>query len=449
MTMQHVDMLINARWIAPVEPAGVVHENWALAVRNGRIVALLPGDQASQQYTADDVFDRPGHLVIPGLINAHTHAPMTLMRGLADDMPLMEWLHQHIWPVEQRWMSPDFVRDGTLLAVAEMLRGGVTCFNDMYFFPDIVAQTAAHAGMRVCAGIIVVDFPTVWAQSSDEYITKGLALHDEYKRDPLIKFVFAPHAPYSVSDASLTRIRKLSDQLYLPVHMHLHETADEIRKSIEQTGKRPFARLEEIGLLNYLLVAVHMTQVTDDEINHVANSAVSVVHCPESNLKLASGFCPVEKFLAAGVNVALGTDGAASNNDLDLLGEMRTAALLGKAVAGDPGKLDAQQALRMATINGARALGLADDIGSLEPDKWADITCVDLERLNTQPVYDPVSQLLYAAGRDQVSDVWVAGRQLVADGELVRLDAGQIMSKAVEWQHRIRDTDLSQAKSAP
>lgn len=432
-----------------MEPAGLVHDNWALAVHNGRIVALLPGDQVGQQYTADEVIDRPDHLVIPGLINTHTHASMTLMRGVADDMPLKEWLHQHIWPIEQQWMSPDFVRDGTMLAVAEMVRGGVTCFNDMYFFPDVVAQTAAHAGMRVCAGIIVVDFPSVWAESPDEYITKGLALHDEYKRDPLIKFVFAPHAPYSVSDAALTRIRKLSDQLYLPVHIHLHETADEIRKSMEKTGKRPLARLEEIGLLNYLLVAVHMTQVTDEEIDRTAKNAVSVVHCPESNLKLASGFCPVQKFLAAGVNVALGTDGAASNNDLDLLGEMRTTALLGKAVAGDPGKLDAQQVLRMATINGARALGLADATGSLEPEKWADITCIDLGRINTQPVYDPVSQLLYAAGREQVSDVWVAGRQLVAGGELLRMDTGQIMSKAVEWQNRIQATDLSQLQSAP
>jgi 5-methylthioadenosine/S-adenosylhomocysteine deaminase len=437
MSMDKVDTLIKARWIAPLAPRDAVLEGHAVAIRRGRIVDLLPADDAIERYEADEFIERPGHLLIPGLVNAHTHAAMALLRGLADDIPLMQWLQDHIWPAEQRWMSAEFVEHGTELAMAEMLRCGTTTFNDMYFFPEVAARVAARTGMRACVGMILIKFPTVWAGDSAEYLRKGLALRDEYKGHPLISLAFAPHAPYTVDDEYLVKIRRLADELEVPIHTHVHETADEVLGSVVDCGERPLARLDRLGLVSPMLMAVHMTQLEDEEIARLAAAGASVVHCPESNLKLASGFCPVAKLLDAGVNVCLGTDGAASNNDLDMLGEMRTAALLAKGVAGRADAVTAGQVLAMATINGARALGLAEETGSIEPGKWADLCCVDLERPATWPVYDPVAQLVYAAGRDQVQDVWVAGRRMVADGRLTRLDDAVIVARAGAWRDRI------------
>ncbi|HRP34946.1 MAG TPA: TRZ/ATZ family hydrolase [Gammaproteobacteria bacterium] len=439
--MEKVDTLIKARWVAPVVPAGGVREHHAVAIRQGRIVAVLPAAEAAARFDAAEIVERPLHLLMPGLVNAHTHASMSLLRGLADDLPLMAWLQDHIWPAEQRWMSAEFVEHGAELAMAEMLLGGTTTFNDMYFFPEVVARAAARIGMRACVGMILIKFPTVWAGDSAEYLRKGLALRDEYKGHPLISTAFAPHAPYTVEDEYLAKIRRLADELEAPVHTHVHETADEVLGSVVDCGERPLARLDRLGLVSPMLVAVHMTQLEGAEIERMAAAGASVVHCPESNLKLASGFCPVEKLLAAGVNVCLGTDGAASNNDLDMLGEMRSAALLAKGVAGRADAVTAEQALAMATINGARALGLADEIGSIEAGKWADLCCVDLGRPSTWPVYDPVAQLVYAAGRDQVEDVWVAGRRMVADGRLARMDDAAIMARADEWRKRIAGAD--------
>jgi 5-methylthioadenosine/S-adenosylhomocysteine deaminase len=421
----------------PVEPHGVVHEDAAVAVHEGRIVDVLPRVEAVLRYAPRDHFERPGHALVPGLVNAHTHAAMTLLRGLADDLPLMTWLERYIWPAERKWMSPSFVRDGTELAIAEMLRGGTTCFNDMYFFPDVVARTAAGHGIRAVVGMIVVGFPTPWAETPAEYFSKGLAVHDDYRDDPLVRTAFAPHAPYSVTDEMLAKVRQLADQLDVPVHMHVHESAGEIARSLEEHGKRPLARLADLGLLTPALQAVHATHLEDDEIALLARHGCTVVHCPESNLKLANGWCPVAKLVRAGVNVALGTDGAASNNDLSMLGEARTAAFVAKAVAGDPAALDAHDVLRMATLGGARALGLGEEIGALAPGRWADVVAVDLRAPRTQPVYDPVSQLVYAAGADQVSDVWIAGRHLVADGALTRLDGDAVVARAAEWRLRI------------
>jgi 5-methylthioadenosine/S-adenosylhomocysteine deaminase len=362
---------------------------------------------------------------------------MSLLRGLADDLPLNEWLNEHIWPAETRWVNEEFVHDGTQLAMAEMLRSGTTCFNDMYFFPDVTARAAVSCGMRSCVGLIVLDFPTVWANDANEYISRGLAVHDHYRGDPLIRTVFAPHAPYTVSDAPLQHIRVLADELDLGIHMHVHETAEEVDKAEDLTGKRPLARLHELGLVAPDMIAVHMTQLSAAEIDTFAAAGGHVVHCPESNLKLASGFCPAQALLAAGVNVALGTDGAASNNDLDMLGEMRSAALLGKAVSNDASALPAHTALRMATLNGARALGLGEQTGSLVKGKWADITAINLDTLETLPLYDPVSQLVYASGREQVTDVWVAGQQLLRDRRLTTLDGNDIVERARHWQTRI------------
>lgn len=439
--MQNIDTLIHARWVIPVEPDQVVHEHYAVAVHEGRIVALLPSDEARQRYSAEVEHTLDHHALIPGLVNAHTHAAMTLLRGLADDLPLMEWLHHHIWPAEQRWVSEEFVHDGTQLAIAEMLRGGTTCFNDMYFFPDVTARACSEAGMRASIGLIVLDFPSAWAGSADEYLSKGIKLHDAYHGDDLIRMAFAPHAPYTVSDQPLLRIQTYVNELEIPVHMHVHETADEIRQSVEATGERPIARLERLGLLSPYLVAVHMTQLQDDEIELVAERGVHVVHCPESNLKLASGFCPVDRLHQAGINIALGTDGAASNNDLDMFSETRTAALLGKAVAADAAALPAHTALRMATLNGARALGMDHLTGSLEPGKAADLVAVSLDSLETQPLYHPLSQLVYATGRDHVTDVWINGRHLLNQRRLTTIDEQGIRHRSRQWQERIAATD--------
>ena len=439
--MQTVDTLIHARWIIPVEPDDRVLEAHSLAVHDGRILDLLPTAEASAGYRSETEIHLPRHALIPGLVNCHTHAAMSLLRGLADDLPLMTWLNEHIWPAEQRWVNEEFVHDGSQLAIAEMLRSGTTCFNDMYFFPEVTARAAAAAGMRAVVGLILIDFPSAYAASPEEYIDKGLALHDEFRHDPLVHTAFAPHAPYSVSNGPLERIRVLADELDIPVHMHVHETADEIAQSIDAHGGRPLARLAGLGLLSPSLTAVHMTQLEDHEIRDLAAAGTHVVHCPESNMKLASGFCPVSRLLEAGVNVALGTDGAASNNDLDMLGELQNAALLGKVVAGDPSALPAHQVLRMATLNGARALGLETETGSLAPGKWADLCALDLDVPETRPLYDPVSQIVYAAGREQVTDVWVAGRHLLKERRLTTLDLEDILACADTWQQRIAAAD--------
>jgi 5-methylthioadenosine/S-adenosylhomocysteine deaminase len=435
--MNPIDTLVQARWVIPVEPTGVVLERHSIAVEDGAIRDVFPTEEDPSRYEARAVVDLPTHAVIPGLINAHTHAPMGLFRGLADDLPMMEWLQNHIWPAEARWVGAEFVRDGTALGVAEMLRGGTTCFNDMYFFLDEAARVAEEAGIRACIGLIVLDLPSAWARSADEYFAKGLKLHEDLRGNSLITTAFAPHAPYTVSDEPLERVRTLANELDIPIHMHVHETAEEVAQAEAATGLRPLARLERLALLTPRLLAVHMTQLQAEEIETLAASGVHVLHCPESNLKLASGFCPVEALMGAGVNVALGTDGAASNNDLDMLGEMRTAALLEKGISGSAVALPAPMALRMATLNGAKALGLEDRIGSLQRGKAADLVAIDLSAVSNQPVYDPISQIVYAATRDQVTDVWVEGKRVLHDRRLMTLDEPAILQRVAGWRDRI------------
>ncbi|MCC7221050.1 MAG: TRZ/ATZ family hydrolase [Candidatus Contendobacter sp.] len=435
--MQAISTLINARWIVPVEPEGLILEYYALAIDGGRILAILPQAEAATRYQAETCLMLDRQVLMPGLINAHTHASMTLLRGLADDLPLLNWLQDHIWPAEARWVDPAFVRAGTRLAVAELLRGGTTCFNDMYFFPEATAAVACEAGIRACVGLIALDFPTAYARSLDEYLNKGLALHEALRSEPLLHTALAPHAPYTVSAPALERIGRLATDLNLPVHIHVHETAAEVADFQARHGCRPLQRLEEIGLLSSRLLAVHMTQLEPVEIERLVQTGVHVIHCPESNLKLASGFCPVAQLDAARANVAIGTDGAASNNDLDLFGELRTAALLGKGVAGDARVLPAARILRMATLNGAKALGLAHETGSLEPGKSADVIAVDLGELETEPVYHPLSQLVYAVSRRQVSNVWVAGQRVLAERHLATLDLDETVREARNWRDRI------------
>jgi len=408
--------VISARWVVPVEPAGAVLEHHAVAVRDGAIEQVLPVTQAAERFPDYQRIDLPDHVLIPGLVNAHTHAAMSLMRGMSDDLPLMRWLQEHIWPAETKHVSPGFVRDGTALACAEMLRGGITCFNDMYFFPEAALEAAQAAGMRVALGLIVIDFPTTYASDPADYLRKGFELRDRSREDPLVSFCLAPHAPYTVSDPTFRQIATFAAELDLPVHVHLHETEHEIERSLAEHGVRPLERLNRLGLLGPGLIAVHSVHLNEPEIQLLARHGCSVAHCPSSNLKLASGFAPIEALRAAGVNICLGTDGAASNNRLDLLQEMRTAALLAKAVAGDAQALPAHAALRAATLGGARALGLGARIGSIEPGKRADLVAVALRGPELAPCYDPVSHLVYAAGREHVTHVWVDGAQRVVDG---------------------------------
>jgi 5-methylthioadenosine/S-adenosylhomocysteine deaminase len=405
---------------------------------DGRIREVLATGLSRERYPVARRTELPGHALIPGLVNLHTHAAMTLMRGLADDRALMDWLQNHIWPVETRLVSGDFVRDGTLLACAEMLRGGITCFNDMYFHPEAAGRAALAAGMRAALGIIVIEMPSSYAADAQDYLSKGLATRDDLKHESLLSFCVAPHAPYTVSDKAFERIAMLQGVLDLPLHIHLHETRDEIESSLARHGARPLARLQRLGLVDANLIAVHAVHLTPQETSLLAQEGCHVAHCPSSNLKLASGIATPATLLKAGVNVGLGTDGAASNNRLDIFAEMRLAALLAKGVADDPTALPAHTVLEMATVRAARALGMADRIGTLTPGKCADMTAVNLGALELLPCYDPLSHLIYAAGREHVTHVWVNGELLVEDGRLTRLDTGELAAKTAYWREKIK-----------
>jgi 5-methylthioadenosine/S-adenosylhomocysteine deaminase len=409
----------------------------ALVVSDERIVAVLPVTEAVARYSSYDRIDLADHVLIPGLVNLHTHAAMTLMRGMADDLTLMDWLKQHIWPAEMRHVCEDFVRDGAQLACAEMLLGGVTCFSDMYFYPQATAAAAIKAGMRAAIGLIVIEFPSPYASDAQDYLSKGLALRDTLRGEPLLSFCLAPHAPYTVSDQTLRRVVTYASELDIPIHTHVHETTAEIAQSIEQHGMRPLSRLEGLGLLGPSLIAVHAVHLQADEIDLLAHHGCHVAHCPSSNLKLASGFAPVRSLINAGVNVGIGSDGAASNNRLDMFSEMRLAALLAKAVSNDATAVPAWEALEMGTLRPARALGLESTIGSLATGKFADLVAVRLADVHTSPCYDPVSQLVYAAGREDVSRVWVNGRLVVDNRNLTTLNADAIMARAAFWRNRM------------
>ncbi len=436
-----VDLLIQAKWIIPVLPQGVILEDHCLAIQANKIAAICPAQEAEAVIHATETLILENHALIPGLINAHGHSPMSLFRGIADDIPLSEWLEQSIWPLEAKFVSEKFVRHGANLAIAEMIRSGTTCFADMYFYPDQVAKSALEATMRVQLASPILDFPTTWAQDADEYISNATKLHDDYRHSELIHLAFGPHAPYTVSDTPLLKLSTLAEEMDIPIHMHVHETAKEVSDALDSHGCTPVQRLKQLGLLCPRLVCVHATVLSDADIESLAEAGCHIVHCPESNLKLASGFCEVSKLSKAGINIALGTDGCASNNDLDMISEMRTAALLAKTVANDASALPAQQALEMATINSARALGLDESIGSLETGKFADLTAVNLNSINSMPVYNPVSQLVYATQAAQVSHVWCAGQLLLQDGEFTKLDVQKVKSDTAQWQKKLAAAD--------
>lgn len=433
---QNVDLMIVPRWTIPVEPAGVLTEH-AMAVKDGAIVAILPILDMQARYLADDIIELPGQVLIPGLVNLHAHSAMSLMRGLADDLPLMSWLQHHIWPAEKQHLTEAFVRDGTLLAAAEMLAGGTTCCNDMYFFPQTAAEAYLDAGMRAALGMIVLEFPSAYAADADDYMARGLHIRDTLKDEALLSFSFAPHAPYTISDETYRRIGTLSDQLGLPIHTHIHETADEIQDSLTRFGVRPLERLAQLGLLGPHFIGVHAVHLTDAEIDTLAQFNCHIAHCASSNLKLGCGIAPVAQLIKAGVNVGFGTDSAASNNRLDMFAEMRLAALLAKGVSKNAAVFPAGAVLRAATLGAARALNLDHLIGSLAPGKRADMVAVDLSALHHQPVYDPLSHLIYVAGREDVTHVWVDGQLRVRNHRLTSLDPDDLRARATYWHTKL------------
>jgi len=434
---QPIDLCIEARHLVPMAGPAAVLDSCSVAVDDGLILDVLPTPEAHVRYAPDRTVSLPSHALLPGLVNAHTHAAMALMRGLADDLPLMEWLTRHIWPAEAQHVSQRFVYEGTLLACGEMIRSGITCFNDMYFYPEEAGRAALAAGMRAALGMICIEFPTAYASDAQDYLHKGLAMRDALKHEPLLSFCMAPHAPYTVQDASFERIVTYAEELQVPIHLHVHETLHEIEESVQRHGVRPLERLRRLGVVGPGLVAVHAVHLEENEVELLAGCGSHVAHCPSSNLKLGSGVAPLARLVAAGVNVALGTDSAASNNRLDVLQEMRTAALLAKGSTREPTVIPADAALRMATLGGARALGLEGTIGSIEPGKQADLVAVNLDALELSPSYHLMSHLVYALGREHVSDVWVAGRQLLQDRRLTTLDEAELTARATYWQKRM------------
>lgn len=437
--MHRVEMILNCRWLIPVEPEGLVLENYAVVVDKGKILDILPIQHIAEKYQSENISHLDDHVVLPGFVNAHTHSPMTLFRGLADDLPLMEWLNNYIWPAESKWLNAEFIKDGTEIAIAEMIKSGTTCFNEHFFFPEVMAQVVSDTKIRACIGPTIINFPTNWSKDENEGFNKFQTIYKEFGNQELITWSLAPHAPYTTTDTILRKIADYSEEFHLPIHMHVHETPFEVQESLEKHGVRPIKRLHDLGVVTDRLQCVHMTEVNEEDLDIIKLTHANITHCPESNLKLASGYCEVERFLQSDVNVALGTDGAASNNDLDMISEMRTAALIGKVIAKDATAVSAEKAIRMATLNGAKALGLEDVIGSIVIGKSADIIAINLKDINTTPIYNPISQIVYSATNRQVTDVWVAGKQLLKNRELLILDEEELFVKAEKWRKRIKE----------
>ncbi len=440
--MTNADLVITAKWIVTV--SGDVLERSAVVIHDGKIIDILEQGRLSERYIADISMSLDDHVLMPGLINLHTHAAMSLMRGLADDLPLMTWLQDHIWPAEKQVLSERFVREGSLLGCAEMLAGGTTCFADMYFYPHSVAEAVMQAGMRANIGLVVLEFPTSYASDADDYLLKGLEARDRWRNHELLTSSLAPHAPYTVENQNFEKIITYAEQLGLGIHTHLHETKDEISQSLERFGVRPLQRLASLGLLGPGFLAAHCVHLEPEEMEMLAAFGCHVAHCPASNLKLASGIAPVTDLLGIGVNIGIGTDGTASNNRLDMFAEMRLAALLAKGTSGNAAALPAWQAVEMATLGAARALGLDDKIGSIEVGKCADLIAVRIADTQTLPCYDPVSHLVYAAGREHVTHTWVAGelRYQKLDGHqgvYANIEPSELKEITTAWQSRLSE----------
>ncbi|MGV3739768.1 MAG: TRZ/ATZ family hydrolase [Gammaproteobacteria bacterium] len=432
--MQHIDQIAHAKWIITGEKNQPVLENHALVIDKGVIQKIVPSHEAKQHYQAKQVDDYAYHALLPGLINAHTHLGMNYFRGLGCDLMLMDWLNGYLWPAEKKWLSHEFVHDASLFAMAEMIRSGTTCFNDMFYFPEAIADAAITAGMRGFVSMHVIDFPTAWTKDTDESLEKGLEFYEKYHQQPLITPTLAPHAPYTVSDESFLRVLDLSKSLSLKINVHLHETKAEIEQSMTQYQKRPIKRLHDLGFLSAQVLAIHAVQLDAEDLEILNETRSNIVHCPESNMKLASGVCPVVDLQNLGLNVALGTDSVASNNDLNMLNEMRTATFLAKVTRQDPVCLNVNETLAMASLNGAKALGIDQVVGTLKAGKAADFIAINLDEIETLPVFDPLVQIIYSSSRHQVTDVWVAGKQLLKNRELLTIDEQALKAKARLWK---------------
>jgi len=433
-----VDLIIEARWIATVAENTPLLENCSVIMQQDVIVDVLPTNLAKKRYASTNICNLDEHILIPGLINLHTHAAMNLMRGIADDLPLMAWLNEHIWPAERAVVFDDYVKDSSLHACAEMLSGGTTCFNDMYFFPQATAAAVNQAGMRANLGLFVSEFANSYASDADDYLQKGFEAHDSWRSNAMITSCISPHAPYTVSDQTFGKVLTYAEQLGLGIHTHLHETRDEISQSEAQYGVRPMQRLAALGVLGPNFTAAHGVHLLPNEITMLAEYGCNIAHCPSSNLKLGSGIAPVSQLLKNNVNVGIGTDGAASNNRLDMFAEMRLAALLAKGVSEDPTVLPAHQALEMATINGARALGLDEKIGTIEIGKQADLVAVKLSDLTASPCYDPISHLVYTCGREHVTHTWVAGELRYSNGIYAGIEPMELKEIIQKWQPKLK-----------
>lgn len=430
--------LLLPRWLLSLEPGAAVQTDQALLIEGERIAAIGPREQLLAAHADASRVELAEHVLMPGLVNSHTHSAMSLLRGVADDLGLMDWLNNHIWPLEKRWVSHEWTRLGSLLSCAEALRGGVTTLNDMYFFPEAMAEAALQAGLRCAVSINVIDFPTGYASGPDDYLAKGIAAYEKFKGEKLLQFTSSPHAPYTVSDETFVKLRQLSEREGMVMHCHIHETLDEVEGGLKQFGVRPLERLEKLGLMNEKMIAVHMVHLNDAEIEMLASRGVHIAHNASSNLKLASGICRVADLDAAGVNVCLGTDGAASNNRQDMFEEIRQAALLAKGSTGKPTVVPARRALEMATINGAKALGRGTELGTLAVGKLADVIAVDLSAPECRPVYHPDAQLAYVAAREHVSDVWVQGERVLKARQLTRFDIGAVLAEVEETVDRMK-----------
>lgn len=441
----NVDLIVKADYVLKMDSTLSVVNDGAIAVKDGKIIAVAAADSISNAYKSDKTIGGKDTVAFPGLVNTHTHAAMVYFRGLADDLPLKVWLEEHIWPAEGRWLGPEFVGDAVELACCEMLKAGITLYNDMYFFGDAVGKATRKLGMRAIVGVGILDFPSASANTTDEYFSNAENFIRDWTGDKLIVPSIAPHAPYTCSPDNMLKAKKIAEQYDVPLHVHLSETQWEVAEIRTRYGKSPIALLDSMGFLDKRVIAAHCVWPSDEEIEILARTGTGVSHCVESNLKLASGIAPVHKMLNAGVKVTFGTDGAASNNDINILSEMSTAAKLHKAVAGDPTVLDAKKAVLMATRWAAEALGLGSITGSIEEGKAADIVIADLRKPHLTPLYDIYSHIVYSLNAADVTSVIVNGEVLVDGGRLLSADEADLLDKAVAWGKKIKAANSSRS----
>ncbi|NCO68389.1 MAG: S-adenosylhomocysteine deaminase [Nitrospirae bacterium CG_4_10_14_0_8_um_filter_41_23] len=436
--MQDVDYIICGDYVLPMDEGLTVIKDGAIAVSGTDILEVGTSKEILKKYTSEAIIMGEGKAVFPGLINTHTHAAMVYFRGIADDIPLTDWLKNHIWPAENRWLSPEFISDAVELACLEMLKGGVTTYNDMYFYEDAAGKSTKRMGMRAVLGSGILDFPSKSASTTDEYFVNAESFIKNWKGDELITPCIAPHALYTCGPESLKRARHVADKYDIPIHIHLSETRWEVNEIKNRFMMAPVEYLDSIGFLDERVLAAHCVWMTDGEIKILSQRRIGVSHCIESNLKLASGIAPVVKMLNAGVKVTFGTDGAASNNDLNILSEMSTAAKVHKALSNNPTVLDAKTILLMATRWSAEVLGLGDKIGSIEKGKMADIVTINLKKPHLTPIYNVYSHIVYAAMASDVETVMVNGKVVVNEGRLCNADEEEILIKASGWQKKIK-----------